>query len=81
VHESGYSVVPLAGEGHEFRDPWGAPVENAPRPPPGDPRRLEQLNRHLEIDDSTCECGDGDRMDLGLAVDALLSLTGPKSPR
>jgi hypothetical protein len=81
VHEAGYSVVPLAGEAHEFRDPRGAVVENAPRPPPGDPRRLEQLNRHLEIDESTCECGDGDRMDLGLAVDALLSLRRPTSAR
>ena len=79
VHEAGYSVVSLAGGDLEFRDRWGAPIPTVPRPPPGDPRRLEKLNYQAEIDAQTCACGDGDRMDLGLAVDALLSLRKPSS--
>jgi hypothetical protein len=78
VHETGYSIRDWGGK-LEFRDPWGAPIPHVPRPPPGDPHRLEELNRHAEIDAQTCACGDGDRMDLGLAVDALLSLRKPSS--
>jgi Domain of unknown function (DUF222)/HNH endonuclease len=77
VHEAGYSVRIADGK-PEFRDRWGAPVPNVPRPPPGDPRLLVERNRELAIDGKTCACGDGDRMDLGLAVDALLAVAGPK---
>jgi len=74
VHETGYSVVALDDGTFEFRDPWGATVEKVPRPPPGDTRRLLGRNTELAIDASTCACGDGDRMDLSMAVDALLLL-------
>ena len=75
LHEGGYSIHTCSERTLEFRDPWGAPVPNAPRPPPGDPGLLVARNRGLHIDSVTCACGDGDRMDLGLAVDALLSLS------
>ena len=81
VHEAGYSIVVLAGGHIEFRDPWGGPVADAPRSPPGDPDRLVERNNFLEIDAETCESGDGDRMDLSLAVDALLSLSRHKGCR
>jgi hypothetical protein len=74
VHEAGYSIDDLGQGEFEFRDPWGAPVENAPRPPPGYAELLVERNRAFEIDAARCSCGDGDRMDLGYAVDALLSL-------
>jgi Domain of unknown function (DUF222)/HNH endonuclease len=35
VHEAGYSIVVLADGEIEFRDPWGGPVADAPRSPPG----------------------------------------------
>jgi hypothetical protein len=73
VHEGGYSVEELADGVVGFRDPWGGPVAPVPRPPPGDASRLLDQNQFLEIGPDTCESGDGDRMDLGLAVDALLS--------
>jgi Domain of unknown function (DUF222)/HNH endonuclease len=79
VHEAGYSIRMRAEGKPEFRDPWGAPIPTVPRPPPGDPRLLAERNRKLAIDAVTCACGDGDRMDLSLAVDALLSVTGPRS--
>jgi hypothetical protein len=79
VHEAGYSIRNSANGKFEFRDPWGSPIPTVPRPPPGDPGRLVERNRELAIDGETCACGDGDRMDLGLAVDALLSVAGPRS--
>jgi hypothetical protein len=77
LHEGGYSLVALAEGELEFRDPWGNPIEPVPRPPPGDADRLLAANDvlELEIDAETCACGDGDRMDLDLTVDALLSLS------
>ena len=76
VHETGYSIHDLGQGNLEFRDPWGAPVANAPRPPPGDTGLLVERNSGLQIDSVTCACGDGDRMDLGVAVDALLAVAG-----
>ena len=77
VHETGYSIRDCGGK-LEFRDPWGAPIPYVPRSPPGDPQMLIDRNRDA-IDAQTCACGDGDRMDIGLAVDALLSLRKPSS--
>jgi hypothetical protein len=74
VHEAGYSIVASADGDFEFRDPWGNPIDPVPRPPPGDPDRLRERNSLLGIEADTCAGGDGDRMDLALAVDALLSL-------
>jgi hypothetical protein len=75
LHEGGYSIVVLA-EGLEFRDPWSNPIDPTPRPPPGDPDWLFEENGDLEIGAWTCECGHGDRMDLDLAVAALIQLVG-----
>jgi hypothetical protein len=77
VHESGYSVAPVAGGELEFRDPWGGPIPYVPRPPPGDFERLVARNAALDIGGETCECGDGDRMDLDLTVAALMQLAPP----
>jgi hypothetical protein len=77
VHESGYSVAPVAGGELEFRDPWGGPIPYVPRPPPGDFERLVARNAALDIGAETCECGDGDRMDLDLTVAALMQLAPP----
>jgi Domain of unknown function (DUF222)/HNH endonuclease len=78
VHEGGYSVEELGDGGVGFRDPWGAPVASVPRPPPGDADWLLEENHVLEIGPNTCASGDGDRMDLGLAVDALLAQFRPR---
>jgi hypothetical protein len=75
VHEAGYSIRACGGGELEFSDPWGARIANAPRPPPGDANRLLELNRFREIGCDTCESGDGDRMDLSYAVEALLART------
>jgi hypothetical protein len=75
VHETGYSVRIADGK-PEFRDRWGNPIPTVPRPPPGDPQSLVERNSNLHIESETCACGDGDRMDLGLAVDALLATVG-----
>jgi hypothetical protein len=76
LHESGYSVVRREEGELEFRNRWGIVVENLPRPPRGDPRSLLEQNGDLEIDENTCACGAGDRMDLALAVSGLIRLTG-----
>jgi hypothetical protein len=81
LHEAGYSIVVLADGDIEVRDPWGNPIDPVPRPPPGDPDWLLDRSSLQEIDADTCACGDGDRMDLGLAVDALLSLSRHKRCR
>jgi 5-methylcytosine-specific restriction endonuclease McrA len=74
VHEAGYSIRECGDGKLEFRDPWGGLIPNAPRPPPGNPRLLVEGNRDLLIDSGRCAPGDGERMDLGYAIDALLSL-------
>jgi hypothetical protein len=81
VHEGGYSIRDCGSGKLEFGDPWGAPIPQVPRPPPGNAGRLVDVNRFRQIDARTCECGDGDRLDLGLALDALLSLSRRKDRR
>jgi hypothetical protein len=81
VHEAGYSIRDCGNGKLEFRDPWGAPIPHVPRPPPGDADRLRELNGFREIDARTCESGAGDRLDLGLALDALLSLNRRRDRR
>jgi hypothetical protein len=76
VHESGYSVARRGESELEFRNRLGILVENVPRPPRGDPASLLECNGDLAIDESTCACGAGDRMDLDLAVAGLIQLTG-----
>jgi 5-methylcytosine-specific restriction endonuclease McrA len=69
VHEGGYSVERLPDDELRFRDPWGALVPNAPRPPPGS---IEPL---LTDGVGTYAIAWPDRMDLDLAVQALLAAT------
>ena len=68
VHEGGYSVDSRM----RFYDPRGRPIPAVPRPPPGGVAELVERNRALAISPETCECGDGERMDLDLAVAALV---------
>jgi hypothetical protein len=79
LHEGGYSILELRDGSHVFRDPWGGPLPTVPRPPPGDLNCLLEDNISLMIGDHTCKGGDGDRMDLGLVVDALLAQFRPKA--
>jgi hypothetical protein len=74
VHEGGYSVERLADGELRFRYPWGGPIPNSPRAPAGD---LEQLLARIPdaVDAGRYRSGAGDRMDLGLVVDALLAAT------
>ena len=80
VHEGGYGV----DERMRFYDSRGRPIPSVSRPPPGAFGELVERNRNsgLAIDPLTCLSGDGDPMDLGLAVAALLQIsskivTGP----
>ena len=77
VHEGGYALERLSGDELRFRDPWGAPIPDSPRPPPGALDPLVQSNRSLRIDADTYHSGTGERMDLDLAVQALLSVRPP----
>jgi hypothetical protein len=61
-----------------FYDPRGRPTPSVSRPPPGSANQLLELN-HGAIGPQTCESGTGDRMDLALAVDALLQIAGDSS--
>jgi hypothetical protein len=67
VHEGGHSVERLPGDRLRFRGPRGAPIPAAPQLPRGSPARL------LAFDAGSYATGAGDRMDLGLAVSALLA--------
>jgi hypothetical protein len=71
VHEGGYSLESLPGGRLCFRDPWGDPIPDAPRLPPGSVECL------LGVHAGTYETGMGDRMDLDLTVQALLSAQPP----
>jgi hypothetical protein len=60
VHEADYSVATRTDGGLSFHDPWGVPIPDTPRPPPGDPGRVVDANRDLAINAWTCRGGDGD---------------------
>jgi hypothetical protein len=83
VHEGGYRVEPGRGGRVRFLGPRGSPLGAVPRPPPGSCGRLIDCNnlRGLSIDSDTCASGDGDPLDLDLAVDALLQIYGQPAPR
>jgi hypothetical protein len=74
VHEGRYSVERLSRDELRFRDPSGRPIPGAPRPPPGGLDGLVDGNRPRTIDARTYDSGAGDRMDLDLAVAALLAI-------
>lgn len=71
VHEDGYAVEVVSGDELRFRDPWGAPIPDAPRPPPG------SVDGLLGLGANSYEPGSGDRMDLDLTVQALLAVQPP----
>jgi hypothetical protein len=71
VHEGGYSLESLPGRGLRFRDPWSSLLPDAPRQPRGSVECL------LGVPAGTYETGAGERMDLDLAVQALLSAQPP----
>jgi hypothetical protein len=74
LHEGGYSITRQADGCVSFRDPFGGPIPDVPRSPPGEVDRLLEPNGHLEIGAWTCRGGDNDRMDLAMTVDALLAI-------
>jgi hypothetical protein len=79
VHERGYTVT-LDEDGEaRFVNEYGVAIPTVPRPPPpSDPQALPDRHRRLglRIDKNTCRNGHGDRMDLSLAVDAIISIAG-----
>jgi hypothetical protein len=77
VHERGYSLR-LDDEGErQFVNEYGVAIPSVPRPPPPfDREALRRRQRDLAIDETTCCTGAGDRMDLGLAVDAVAAAAG-----
>ena len=71
VHERGYTVHFDDDGEPQFTNQYGIAIPNAPRPPPSNRDALRHLHRRLRIDAKTCKNGTGDRMDLGLAVEAI----------
>jgi hypothetical protein len=69
VHEGGYAVERDTDDELHFRDRWGTPIPNAPRPPPGS---IESL---LANGAGAYAIAWPDPMDLDLAVQALLAAT------
>ncbi len=68
VHEGGYHVDRRGC----FSDPRGRPFLSVPSLPRGHPDEILERNRLLPIGAGTCESGEGARLDLGYAVDAVL---------
>jgi hypothetical protein len=73
VHEGGYLVERLPVGKLRFRYPWGEPLPDAPRPPPGSLDGLLQRNEELRVGADSYRSGAGDRMDLDLTLKALLA--------
>jgi hypothetical protein len=73
VHEGGYLVERLAAGKLRFRYPWGEPLPDAPRPPPGSLDGLLKRNGRPPVGADSYRSGAGDRMDLDLTVNALLA--------
>jgi Domain of unknown function (DUF222)/HNH endonuclease len=69
VHEGGYTV----DHDLRFRDPWGKEIAPVPPLPLSSPEALLDAGAHLGITAATCKNGDGDRMDLALTLDAILT--------
>jgi hypothetical protein len=77
VHEGGYTIEDDAAGGLRFRNRYGVVCPSVPaRPPPGSAGELIARNRQrgLAIDRRTNRNGDGDPLDLELAVLAVQSL-------
>lgn len=82
VHEGGYSLTAGRRGALHFRRPGGATLREAPRLRRGDCGQLRQGNhrRGARPGPGTPVPTSGDRMDLGLAVDALLRFAPPPEP-
>lgn len=79
VHEGGYTVEDDPRGGLRFRNRHGVLCPSAPpRPPPARAGALVELDRRrgLALDSRTNRNGDGDPLDLGLAVDAVHAAVG-----
>jgi HNH endonuclease len=76
LHEGGYTAEQLGDGEVRFRNRFGVAIPSVPRSPPGDPDELRERNRSngLTIDSQTCRKGTGERMDLAMAVDAVLRI-------
>jgi Domain of unknown function (DUF222)/HNH endonuclease len=72
VHEGGYTID---GEG-DFYNRFGLRVPDVWQPSPGDVDELRRSHAAVNIGPRTCASGDNDTMDLDIAVDVLLSVTG-----
>jgi hypothetical protein len=73
LHEGGYLVERLSAGKLRFRYPWGEPLPDAPRPPPGRLDGLLERNERPPVGADSYRSGAGDRMDLDLTVKALLA--------
>jgi hypothetical protein len=73
LHEGGYLVERLPAGKLRFRYPWGEPLPDAPRPPPGSLDSLFEHNGRPPVGADSYRTGAGDRMDLDLTVKALLA--------
>jgi len=72
VHEGGFTI----DDDGNFYNPYGLRLPEVWRAPPGDVDDLRRSHAGLDIGPKTCASGDNDPMDLDLAVDVLLDVTG-----
>lgn len=82
LHEGGYTVE-TSGPGFVFRRPDGRRVRAVPRPPRGCARSLQESNRRhgRNIDpEASVPLWAGEHLDLGLGVQAMLSIAPPEAP-
>ena len=77
VHEGGYRLAHVPEGDLLFSDPCGRPLRAVSRPPPGSLEGLLENNRTFAINGETYRSGPGDRLDLGMAVEALLAARPP----
>jgi uncharacterized protein DUF222/HNH endonuclease len=80
VHEGGYLVERAGRRGElRFRRPDGRPIGSLPEPQPGRHGEIARRNglHGLRIGPDTCRSRwDGQRLDLPMAIDALVSVDG-----
>jgi hypothetical protein len=78
VHEGGYAIEDDSAGGLRFRNRHGVLCPSIPRSPPGSAGELIALNerRGLTIGKATNRNGDGEVLDLELAVAAVAQAVG-----